>query len=346
MRPDRAPFARTGVRRRLAAASSRLGHVGVYDRFLRRGGARLVHAHFGTGAVEALPIARRARLPLVVTFHGHDVNRAPAEDASGRYVRRLADVFDQASLLLPVSEFIASRLLELGADPDKIRVHHLGVPVPATLPRPEADRHGVTFVGRLTRQKGADDLLLALSRLDPSLLASTPVRVVGDGPERGRLEDLAQAVPGADIRFLGQRSSAEVADLLATTAVFVGPSKAVPEGDAEAFGLAALEASRAGVPVVSYDYAGIPEAVVDGVTGLLAPVGDVDGLAERLRVLLTDRAYAVRLGSAGQERVAAQFDVRERTARLETYYDEVVGASPSAAASPGAVAHVTREVAR
>ena len=326
VRPDRAPFARTGTRRFLAAASSRLGHVGVFDGVLRRSRPDLVHAHFGTGAVEALPIARRHGLPLVVTFHGHDVNRAPVEDRSGRYLRRLADVFDYASALLPVSEFIGSRLRDLGADAEKVRVHHLGIPLPASLPDPAGPRRGVAFVGRLTRQKGVEDLLLALRRLEPGLLGVTPVRIVGDGPERRHLEEVARSIDGADVTFLGQRSSEEVAEILSTTAVFVGPSTAVPEGDAEAFGLAAIEASRAGVPVVSYDYAGIPEAVVDGETGLLAPVGDVAGLAERLQALLTDPAHGVLLGTHGQRRVVERFDVLTQTARLEEIYDEVVAA--------------------
>ena len=325
--PDRAPFARTGYRARLAAASSRLGHVGVYEPILRRHRPSLLHAHFGTGAVEALPVARRNGLPLVVTFHGHDVNRAPLDDVSGRYRRRLAEVFDYASVLLAVSEFIAGRLLALGAPADKIRVHHLGIPVRPPLPDPHADRTGVAFVGRLTRQKGVEDLLLALAQLPPSLLASTPVRIVGKGPERARLEELARSVPDADIVFLGRLPPEEVADLLATSALFVGPSTMVPEGDAEAFGLAALEASRAGVPVVSYDYAGMPEAVVDGVTGLLAPVGDVSGLAQRMQALLTDRARAVSLGAAGQRRVVADFDVLDRTRVLEEIYDEVCRAA-------------------
>ena len=321
--PDRAPFARSGYRAHLASVSSRLGHVGVYEPILLRRRPCLIHAHFGTGAVEALPVARRNRLPLVVTFHGHDVNRAPLEDASGRYRRRLAEVFDYASVLLAVSEFIAGRLLELGAPADKVRVHHLGIPLRGPLPDPRADRAGVTFVGRLTRQKGVEDLMLALAQLPPSLLASTPVRIVGKGPERQRLESLARSVPGAHIAFLGHLASDDVATLLATTALFVGPSTAVPEGDAEAFGLAALEASRAGVPVVSYDYAGMPEAVIDGVTGLLAPVGDVACLAERMRALLTDRERAVALGAAGQRRVVAEFDVVDRTRALEEIYDEV-----------------------
>ena len=67
-------------------------------------------------------------------------------------------------------------------------------------------------MGRLTRQKGVEDLLLALRRLEPGLLGVTPVRIVGDGPERRHLEEVARSIDGADVTFLGQRSSEEVAD--------------------------------------------------------------------------------------------------------------------------------------
>jgi len=321
--PDRAPFARTAAGRRLAFLSARVGYAGLFDWQILRSRPRLVHAHFGTGAVEVLPIAKRHRLPLVVTFHGHDVNRAPREDSNGRYLSRLDRVFDYADALLPVSMFIAQRLAELGAPQDKISVHHLGVPVPRVLADPFRPRLGVTFVGRLTRQKGVDDLLRAYALLPPGLRERTPLRIVGDGPERSSLERLAGQVDGGDIAFLGRRDSGWIADLLARSAIFVGPSKAVPEGDAEAFGLALIEASLAGAAVVSYDYAGVPEAVVAGRTGLLAPLGDVPALAACMTALLTDRARSQRLGAAGQARVVKEFDVRGQTAALEHLYDVV-----------------------
>ncbi len=333
---DVAPFPRSPLGRRCAGLSRRTGHRFGYDRVVRRHRPRLVHAHFGTGAVEALPLARRHGLPLVVTFHGHDLSVALAEDVRGTYRRRLAAVLDEAALLLPVSGFLAGRLLELGAPADKVVVHHLGIPVHERLADPAAPREGLLFVGRLIAQKGVRDLLAAYAGLPPQVRARTPVRIVGDGPELADLQRRAAAIGDGDIRFLGVLPPSQVRDLLASAAVLVAPSTRVPGGGAEGFGLALLEASLAGVPVVSYDYAGVPEAVLHGRTGLLAPVGDVAALGAAVSSLLADPALAQRLGREGQLRVVRDFDLAARTVRLEQLYDDVTAGVRPAARSGGA----------
>lgn len=325
--PDKAPFARQGAASRLVGPMSRLGYAGVYDSVLMRRRPALVHAHFGTGAVEVLPVARRHRLPLVVTFHGHDVFRAPQEDASGRYRRRLEAVFDYADCLLPVSHYIAGRLLELGAPPEKVSVHYLGIPLDgAGRPErvvPQVERSGLLFVGRLVPRKGVDDLLRAYAMLPPMLRQATPLRIVGGGPDLDRLEGIAKGVPADDIQFLGVRGPTEVRRLMERARIVVAPSKEVLPGDAEAFGLVLVEAALAGTPVVSYASGGIPEAVVDTVTGLLAPEGDVVALAAHLRRVLEQPELAARLGTQGHQRVVEQFDLSRQTSLLEDRYDEV-----------------------
>lgn len=84
-----------------------------------------------------------------------------------------------------------------------------------------------------------------------------------------------------------------------------------------------LEAAAQGTPAVAYRHGGVNESVVDGETGLLAAEGDIAGLTDNLRRVLTDRALAERLGTRGRERVLAEFDIRTCTARLEDLYDEV-----------------------
>ncbi|WP_406832161.1 glycosyltransferase [Pedococcus sp. KACC 23699] len=327
--PDVAPFVRHGLRAKLVGPMSRLGYPGLYDATIRRRRPELVHAHFGTGATEVLPVARRHGLPLVVTFHGHDVVRAPQEDPTGRYSRRLEAVFDYADLLLPVSHYIASRLVDLGAPSDKVRVHYLGIPLDGrAAPRQVEDdsREGLLFVGRLVPLKGVDDLLQAYAMLPTALRRATPFRIVGDGPERARLESMAAQVPDGDITFLGTRTPGEVRDLMGRTRVLGAPSKEVLPGDAEAFGLVLVEAALARAAVVSYASGGVPEAVIDGVTGLLAPEGDVAALAGHLQRVLQDPELATALGDAGHERVVEHFDAAHQIAVLEDLYDEVVAA--------------------
>lgn len=326
-RADRAPFPGGALGRVARRASAATGHRWLYDDLLRSEDVRLVHAHFGTSAVEVLPVARRLGLPLAVTFHGFDVTLEPFRGRDGaRYRQRLSAVFDYASSLIAVSEHLAGRLVDLGAPAEKVRVHHIGIPVDR-VSSTEARRDGVVFVGRLVDVKGPKDLLAALTLL---ARAGTPVplRVVGEGPLRDRIVEGARE-GGVPLTMLGRRSSDEVAAELARAAVFCGPSRTSEQGQEEAFGIVFLEAALHGLPVVAYRHGGVPEAVVDGVTGLLASEGDVEGLAARIRALIADPDQASALGAAGRARVLAQFDVRTQTALLEDIYDEVAGVRPT-----------------
>lgn len=297
-------------------------------RMLRRDDVALIHAHFGMGAVSVAPTARRLGLPLVVTVHGNDVTRSDlrstAADRAGRtYARRLARALRYATTVIAVSEFIAQQVISgYGVPAGKVKVMRIGMPAtdaPAQAPS-ESD---LLFVGRLVAKKGVSDLLNAAARVGGRI---DPPRVViiGDGKLREDLEAEARAL-GVDAVFLGAQSPVAVARAMERTKIFVGPSRTAPDGDAEGFGMVFLEAAQAARPVVAYDHGGVAEAVVDGVTGILVPEGDVGRLAEALMKLLGDAGARHAMGEAGRRRVVDEFDIRRCTAALEDEYDRVTG---------------------
>jgi colanic acid/amylovoran biosynthesis glycosyltransferase len=275
--------------------------------------------HFGPDAAFFLPFLRRARIPFAVLFHGYDATLSDAAlTATSRATRTYRDrrrrVFDEAALLLAVSQFVAGRIVEQGAPAGKVGVHYLGVAADVGPPPPWSQRRGITFVGRLVEKKGAADLLAAVA-MQPEGLRSTPVDVVGDGPLLPMLRDVARA-ERLDVTFHGARPHDEALAAMCRARVFCVPSSTARNGDAEGLGLVFLEAAARGTPVVSYRSGGVPEAVRDGETGLLAPEGDVPGLAERLRAVLTDDARWARLSGAGVEHVRRRFDRAAHAAAL------------------------------
>jgi glycosyltransferase involved in cell wall biosynthesis len=145
-----------------------------------------------------------------------------------------------------------------------------------------------------------------------SLLKDLPWRLVvaGDGPARAEVEQaFAAAVPGRAclLGTLAQRRLAEVyaaCDFMAWPAVN------------EAYGMALLEAQAAGLPVASCALRGVPDVVVDGRTGLLAPAGDPAGLAQRIRILLLDEGRRRSLGAGAAEFVAAERGLDAAARRL------------------------------
>lgn len=328
--PDLAPLASTPLTEARTQYAGSLGLRRRLARGLHDAGVSLLHAHFGTSATHALPVARRAGLPMIVTFHGYDVTRTPTLrfPFGAEYRRRLAGVFEHSARLVAVSDFIAGELVRLGAPEEKIVVRHIGITVDRDTPPPPAEgRHGVVFVGRLVAKKGVDHLLEAIARLPEEVRAAHPLRVVGDGPLRPTLEARAAEL-GVDAQFLGHLPPEEVRRRFGEARVLGSPSRTAGDGDAEGFGMVFLEAAAQGTPAAAYRHGGVTESVVDGVTGLLADEGDIDGLAANLQRLLTDDALVARLGAAGRERVLADFDIRSCTARLEDLYDEVTAEHP------------------
>jgi glycosyltransferase involved in cell wall biosynthesis len=171
----------------------------------------------------------------------------------------------------------------------------------------------VLFLGRLHEKKGPADLLRALAQLHARGVAAV-CTMAGSGVEEPALRRLARDLR-IDVRFVGSFGAEQARELLHAARVVCVPSHS------EGFGLAFLEAQACGVPVVSYRTGGIPEAVADGETGLLATERDVDGLADRLQTLLTDDELWLRMSTCGQRRTAEQFDLARQTAALEDIYD-------------------------
>lgn len=290
-------------------------------RDLRRTGPRLVHAHFGVDAVQAMPLARSLRVPLVTTFHGYDVLTRPERLAAGSYrghayVAQRGALAREGALFVAVSAFLRGRLLDQGFPPERTVVHYIGVDT-QSLSWSGSPRSGVLFVGRLVPYKGARHVLEAFAR--SAARERTTLTVVGDGPERGALQRFAadQRLP---VRFLGAQPHETVRAELDRAAVFCSASHEQEDGACEALGLVNVEAQAMGLPVVGYADGGIPEAVEHRRTGLLVPPGDVSALAAALDTLLRDDRLRAELGGAARARVERRFDVRRQTAALERLY--------------------------
>jgi N-acetyl-alpha-D-glucosaminyl L-malate synthase BshA len=142
--------------------------------------------------------------------------------------------------------------------------------------------------------------------------------MIGDGPERAATQALAQNLGlAAHVQFLGERI--DLTEALRGSDVFVLPS------ETESFGLAALEAMACGVPVVASAVGGLAEVINHGETGFLAPLGDVDGMAARVALLLDDPALHARMSAAARQRAATLFQVAPAVDRYAAVYRRVLG---------------------
>jgi glycosyltransferase involved in cell wall biosynthesis len=171
-------------------------------------------------------------------------------------------------------------------------------------------------VGRLTADKGGQDVLIRAVGRVRETCPQVRLVMVGDGPLRPGLEQLtAQLGLTGTVIFTGLRS--DVPRLLGALDVFVLPS------EREALPVAVLEAMAAGLPLVATRVGGIPEVVEDGATGFLVPPGDVAAMHCVLERLTGDPALAARLGAAGQAHVQAHFTVQQMVRQVERLYDQL-----------------------
>lgn len=292
----------------------------------------LLHAHFGPDATYALPLARALRVPLVVTFHGFDcTSQRRALLTSGRFSNLRFLLMKKAlqkgaTKVIAVSKFIEGLLLEQGYPRDKVVQHYIGVDTDKFCPclGKRRERY-ILCVGRHAEKKGIDTLLRGFARIAGKHADVTLIQV-GAGELTSKLTDLARELGIAQrVRFLGARPSSEVLELMQGAELFVLPSQTARGGDSEGLGIVFNEASACEIPIVATRHGGIPEAVIDGETGLLVEEGDDSQLAEYMDLLLTDRALAQRMGQRGREYVSEVFDLRKQTAKLEELYADLAG---------------------
>jgi glycosyltransferase involved in cell wall biosynthesis len=323
---------RTGAAGKLISAAYRV--TGIAPQFHRRVEERapaLLHAHFGPDGAIALPLRSRLDVPLVVTLHGFDVtmqDSAISKSLRGRHYLSLRNkLFDDASLFLCVSQYLYKRALEKGFPEKKLAIHYLGVDTSRFSRDCEInegrDLNTILFVGRLVPVKGCEYLIRAAALLGKRGLRPKLV-IIGGGELEEELRALACEL-GVDARFEGQQPPDVVRHWLLRSCVFCVPSVTADDGQCEAFGLAFAEAQAMGTPVVSSCTGGIPEAVLDRETGLLAPEKDAHALALLLERLLTDGEFWSKCAMRGRTHVLENFDLQKQTCVLECLYEYACG---------------------
>jgi phosphatidylinositol alpha-1,6-mannosyltransferase len=179
----------------------------------------------------------------------------------------------------------------------------------------------VLYVGRLVKSKGVDDLIAAYKVVSERIPRSRLI-IVGDGPERGRLEGLAHELNlSTGVVFRGTLRGEELDEEYAKCTVFAMASKRVSDDPAiETFGLVIVEALMYGKPVVGTLLGGIPEIIDHEVNGLLVPEGRPKELANALIRILTDQDLAGRLHRNALESAEKKFTWAAATDRLLSCY--------------------------
>ncbi|MBI1181928.1 MAG: glycosyltransferase [Alphaproteobacteria bacterium] len=249
-------------------------------------------------------------LHAICFVHGEEIT---TEFGFRRFARDRARSLRHADAVVAVSSYTRHRLQELmKVPPAKVEVINNGVdlarfrpvPYPAELAARlgAAGRRVILTVSRLMQKKGIDSTLYALPALVeewPSLL----YLVVGEGEYRTQLESIARELAlDEHVVFCGAVQGEALADYYALAEFFVMPNRRMPDGDTEGFGLVFLEANACRKAVIGGRDGGVPDAVVDGETGILVNGQSIDDLRAAMRALLADDTLRDRLAEGGYRR--------------------------------------------
>lgn len=253
-----------------------------------------------------------ARCPVILHLHGGDFDRF--HDASSTPSRAAIRFFlERAACVAAPSRRIVSWIRSVSPE---ARVTCLPNPVPIPQIEESARPNLILFLGRLEPSKGIFDLLEAVSQLR-SAVPDVRLACAGEG-NRIAVARYAERLGISDaVKFTGLVGPSGKRALLESAAVYALPSYS------EGMPISLLEAMAAGVPAVASPVGGIPEVLVDGVSGFLAAPGDVATLTRLLRKLLIDRKLGARIGAAGRESVRLRFAPERALPRLEEIYADV-----------------------
>jgi glycosyltransferase involved in cell wall biosynthesis len=305
-----------------------LAFLSASMREIRRARPDLIHAHWLLPAgLIALSLRKMYGIPYIVTAHAADVFRF--RGAPFRALKRT--VMAKAAVATPVSRETASIL---GIPPEQ--AERLVVPMGVEIDRiqgdvgeraPEFARF--LFVGRLVEKKGVDVLLRALAELREARLV-----VVGDGPSRPMLEELAAELGlSTRVTFAGQQGRERVAEELRLAHALVIPSRVAADGDADGTPVVMSEGMAAGVPIIASSLGGLAEHITSGRNGLLVKANDPDALADGLRRVLEDRKEATTWSEAALTTMREQLDIRVTAQRYQHFIDAALARQADGASS-------------
>ena len=291
-------------------------------RLLRRIQPDIVHAWFlfDSGCMAALSGFR----PLIVSSWGSDV-ALDVNAGRPQWVLKWANRYAvrKASLVTATSKCLAQQTALFAPAGREVHVVPFGVDCHQFHPGSKADnRDGILWLGfakHLLPKYGPEYLIEAFGLLAPRY-PHLRLKIAGEGYMLQELQALASDLGMQErVVFHGHIPHQEVPAFFASTDIAV-----MPTSSSESFGVAALEASATGVPVVASRIGGVPEVVVDGVTGVLVESKNAQALADALRMLIEDEALRERMGQAGREYVLSHYRWEDNVAQMAELYVDLV----------------------
>lgn len=260
---------------------------------------------YGTHAFHLLEVLKQAKISVIVHFHGYDASVNSVIQRCNNY----KEVFHIANRVIAVSRVMESKLLELGCPEEKLVYNVYGPQKLFENVQPNFTKKQFIAIGRFTNKKAPYYTILAFKEV----LKRHPDAILlfaGQGELMNTCENLICYFNlGNNVKLLGVISPERYTEILSESLAFVQHSITAKNGDMEGTPLAVLEASVAGLPVISTKHAGIPDVILHEQTGLLCEEHDVDAMIMNMLRLLDDIDLTKKMGAAGKLHVLQNYSV-------------------------------------
>lgn len=283
--------------------------------------AKALHIFFGHIAVHLLPLVRAWRQPSIVSFHGADV-LVDMEKAA--YRTKTKEVLDSVRRVFVRSESLRRAVIDLGCAENKIDIVRTGIPL-EEFPFQEREfpadgEWRFVQACRLVEKKGLATTLHAFTHFLTEH-PSAKLTIAGEGPMLRELQELTRKLRiDKRVALPGFVSQEKLREIFYRSHIFLHPSETGWDGNQEGIPNSMLEAMASGLPVFATSHGGIPEAIENGVSGILVQERDHRALALALLATVQDRDLLSRLARNGANVVRRKFDQRQQVRRLEEIY--------------------------
>ena len=275
-------------------------------------------------------------IPLVLLYHGFDLERQLQANST-----KAIKALQYCDLLITNSHYNFRRYSNLFPSATQTKILNPGVDTEYFKPNnnlkvdldwlklPFKNKQVILSIGRLVKKKNHDMVLRSLKKVTkqfPEII----YLIVGNGPEHNNLQKLTDRFSlRENVSFFGSMQGSALVDFYNICDIFILPSKERKmdnQGniDAETFGIVFMEANACGKPVIGGNSGGIPDAIVNGVTGYLVNPSDENELAEKIIELLSNKEKARRMGEAGRKRTVEEFDWTVVAKKFDRYLGQIL----------------------
>lgn len=280
----------------------------------------VVLAQYGTTGSAVADLCKKLNIPLVTHFHGYDASVNHVILANNSYKL----LFEIASKIVVVSKEMVNKMLLLDCPKTKIVYNTYGPNTAFFNVKPFYNSQQFIAVGRFTDKKAPYYTILAFSKVVARYPDATLI-MAGSGELLNTCINLVKHLKlETSVNFAGVISQSKFMEYLQTSMAFVQHSITATNGDKEGTPVAVLEASAAGIPIVSTIHAGIPDVILHNETGLLCHEGDVEQMASNMLKLLDEPQLAKKMGAKGKKRILHHFNMSRHIKILQQTLESAI----------------------